>query len=303
MAAHPERPVLVGVDGSEHSLAALDWAAAEATARHRMLRIVHAFIWPLYRHVAVGPALYGPIDGGLRAEADQIVETAVRRASTGWPGLAVEGEVQVGAAGAVMLSAADDAELVVVGSRGLGGFTSLLVGSVSGQLAAHAPCPVVVIRTPPHADVPERQRVVVGIDDPTKSDEVFQFAFDEATRLGVRLDVIHCVPTRPAIYGIPPDDTEIVQAQTERLTDAVAAWEAKYPGIDVAAQVVRGSAGQVLTGESERALLVVVGSRGAGGFRGLLLGSVSHQVLHHAACPVAIVHARRDGEEAAGTRG
>ena len=139
------RPVVVGVDGSEASLAAVDWAVGEAVARQSLLRVVHAFIWPLFPHVPLGPSPYGPPDGGLRAVAERVVDESVKRATNGAPGLSVVGELIAGAPEPVMLTEANNAQLVVVASRGLGGFTGLLVGSVSSHLAAHAACPVVVI--------------------------------------------------------------------------------------------------------------------------------------------------------------
>jgi nucleotide-binding universal stress UspA family protein len=262
-----ERPVLVGVDGSDESDAALDWAAGEAVARRCSLRVVHAFIWPLLTQVPLGPSPYGPPEGGLRAAAERIVDDAVRRAAAGSPGLAVDGELVTGSAGTVMLSESASAQLVVVGSRGLGGFAGLLLGSVSGHLAAHAPCPVVVLR-PAHAlrggggGVPAT--CVVGVDDPDAADPVLEF---------------------------PVDVTATAAAMHRHLNDAVAAWQLKYPTVRAETQVVSGSPGRVLSEMSRRALLLVVGSHGTGGFRGMLLGSVSRQALHHAAAPVAIVRA------------
>ena len=287
-----ERPVLVGVDGSDESDAALDWATGEAVARRCSLRVVHAFIWPLLTHVPLGPSPYGPPEGGLRAAAERIVDEAVRRAAAGSPGLAVDGALVTGSAGTVMLSESEHAQLVVVGSRGLGGFAGLLLGSVSGHLAAHAPCPVVVLR-PAHAlrrgggGTPAT--CIVGVDDPDASEHVLEFAFAEAFRLGVGLTAVHCIEPLPALYGVPVDVAATAAAMQRHLSDAVAAWELKYPTVRAETQVVSGSPGRVLSEMSRRALLLVVGSHGTGGFRGMLLGSVSRQALHHAAAPVAIV--------------
>lgn len=290
-AVHPERPVVVGVDGSEAALAAVDWAVGEATARQCRLRVVHAFIWPLFPHVSLGPSPYGPPEGGLRAVAEGIVDEAVRRAATGAPGLRVESELVTGAAGPVMITEAGSAQLLVVGSRGFGGFTGLLVGSVSNHLAAHAACPVVVIR-PAHAVrtgvTGTPPTCVVGIDDPAAEDDVLGFAHAEASRLHVGLTVIHCVAAHPAHHG-RPDHTDSVAVMRQRLDTAVRAWQPKYPDVRSETTVVSGPPGRTLTEMSRQALLVVVGSHGSGGFRGMLIGSVSQQVLHHAAAPVAIV--------------
>ena len=230
------QPVLVGVDGSEGSLAAVDWAVGEAATRHSWLRVVHAFIWPLFPHVPLGPSPYGPPDGGLRSVAEGIVDEAVRRAATGSPGLRVDGEARHGAAEPVMLTEAKPAQLVVVGSRGLGGFTGLLVGSISSHLATHATCPVVVIR-PAHAlrtsRNSERPICVVGIDDPTTADDILGFAFAEASRLRVGLTLVHCVEPTAALKRVPANGRADAMAVRRLLGDAVTAWQHKYPEVEL----------------------------------------------------------------------
>lgn len=265
-----------------------------------MASVVHAFIWPLFPHVPLGPSAYGPPDGGLRAAAERIVDDSVRRAATGAAGLRVEGALVTGAADMVMLTEARSAELVVVGSRGLGGFTGLLVGSVSAHLAAHAPCSIVVIRPASalrNSPTGATAVCVVGIDDPSTSDEVLAFAFAEASRLGLALTVVHCMAAMPAQRGIPQDTTEKAWEIRSRLSDAVAPWRQKYPGIRAEIEVVSKPPARTLVEMSRQALLVVVGSHGAGGFRGMLLGSTSQQVLHHAAAPVAIVRGTEVNQE------
>jgi nucleotide-binding universal stress UspA family protein len=134
-------PIVVGVDGSEVSLDAVEWAAAEAVERHRRLRVVHAFIWPLLR-VQVGPSRYGPPDAGLQAQAQRILDEALLRARQSALGIDVAGAMPVGVPVPVLLSEIEQAPLVVPGSRGLGGFSGLLLRSTGVQVAAHASCPV-----------------------------------------------------------------------------------------------------------------------------------------------------------------
>jgi nucleotide-binding universal stress UspA family protein len=292
-----ERPVVVGVDGSEAALAALDWAVGEAVERHRRLRVVHVFIWPLFDHVPLGPLPAGPPSSGLRAAAQGILDEAVRRASTLAPTLLVEGAIRTGATGPGMLSEADNAELVVVGSRGLGGFTGLMLGSVSSQLAAHSPCPVVVTRAlTPHRGQPPGDTVVVGVEDPDKSAATIEFALAEANRLTVPLAVVSALPHTSAIYGVPladkEVDEEVIDTQRDLLAAAVREWQPKFPDVEIRDVLVRDTPAHALINSSKRARLVVVGARGSGGFAGLRLGSVSQQVLHHASSPVAIVHHR-----------
>ena len=287
-------PVVVGVDGSESSLAAVDWAAREAAARRTALRVVHAFIWPKL-NVPLGPATYADPDGGLRADARGLLGDAVQRARAAAPGVEVTAEMPEAMPVPAMLHESRTACLVVLGSRGLGGFGGLLLGSTAVQVAAHAPVPVVVVRRGdpgPHAVA--RGDVVVGVDGSQHSVDAVAFAFAEAQRLGTGVLALTISPSGP-IDTVPAgvlladdDDPEPARA----LAEAVAGWSEKYPDVPVRRAVARGHASRTLTDLAADAALLVVGSRGAGGFRGLLIGSVSQGVLHHATCPVAIVRAR-----------
>lgn len=288
-------PVVVGVDGSACGLAAVDLAAREAALRGRALRVVHGFIWPLM-HVPLGPSAMGPPEGGLRHHAERIVAEAVERARAAAPGTEVTGEVITGGAAGVLVGCSRTAGLVVVGDRGLGGFTGLLVGSVAVQLAAHASCPVLVARGSADRAAP----VLLGVDGSPANDAAVGFAYDEAALRGVSLIALHAW-TRPVSTG-PGDllplvyDTDELAAEEERLlAEALAGWHDKYPDVEVERRLVHGAARKALIEATGRAQLVVVGSRGRGGFTGLLLGSVSQAVLHHARCPVAVVPHRNQG--------
>ena len=137
--------VVVGVDGSEPALRAVRLAATEAARRQRPLRVVHGFIWPLL-HVPVSPAPDAPPGGGLRHQAEELVEAAVAEAEATVPGLSISGEIIDGEAAAVLVGESPTAALIVLGDRGLGGFSALVVGSVAVQVAAYADCPVLVAR-------------------------------------------------------------------------------------------------------------------------------------------------------------
>lgn len=289
MMASNDLPILVGVDGSEQSLAAVDLAVREARLRGRPLRVVHAFVWRELG-VYVGPSPEGPPDGGLAADADRLLARALARARASAGGdLAVTGEVIDGPVVPVLLDEAHRAELVVLGNRGLGGFTGLLVGSVAVQIAAHAPGPVLVARGTLRQDGP----VVVGVD-PDASQLAVEFGFEEAAARGAELVAIHVWSGR-----LPPEDetelpliydaTDVQRNQAHRVAEFIAGARERYPGVTVRPLVRPGRAARVLVEASETAQLVVVGARGRGGFTGLLLGSVSQEVLHHANCPVAIV--------------
>lgn len=286
-----QAPIVVGVDGSPSAKEALDWAAAEAAALHRPLRIVHGFIWPLMR-VPLGPADVGPADGGFQAAAERVLADAETRAGSAAPEVKVTTELVVGAAAPALLRQAEDAELVVVGSRGLGGFAGMVVGSVGVQLAAHAPCPVVVVRPHPnprpHPATPAR-RVVVGADGSELSAAAISFAFRAAAHRKAALTVVRAWTAPVSIFPLLVVD-QVEAEERQQLEDALEAERHAFPDVDVEARLIRADhPGRALVEESTTADLVVVGSRGRGGFAGMLLGSVSQALLQHAECPVAVV--------------
>jgi nucleotide-binding universal stress UspA family protein len=201
----------------------------------------------------------------------------------------------LGSAGHILTAASDNDALIVVGNRGRGGFSSLLLGSVSQQVATHAAGPVVVVRGRADASGP----VVVGVDGSAAGDHALGVAFEEATVRGVRVLAVRAfTPTsvawEPGLSPIPEDVDQRRQIEREDVVATVEAWKHKFPDIDVKCVAIEGSPTGVLTGLSNSAQLVVVGARGHGGFAGLLLGSVGLQLLHHAKCPVMIARHRAD---------
>ncbi|WP_328414198.1 universal stress protein [Micromonospora sp. NBC_00389] len=286
--------VVVGVDGSASALDAVRAGARAAAAQHLPLRVVHAFVWPLYATVQ-GPL---PTDVGLRREADELVAEAVAEAKKVSADLPVTGAVVDGTPTPVLLRATRDAALLVLGHRGLGGFTELLVGSTAVQVSARADCPVLVVRGESRADGP----VVVGVDGSALSTEALGFAFAEAARRDTTLVAVHAwqIPTSfiagevlPLVY-----DLDAATAAEERiLAEAVAGWSERYPEVPVRQRVVYGAPARVLIEESVAAQLTVVGAHGRGALGGMLLGSVSHTVLHHAKGPLAIVRHQAGSRE------
>jgi nucleotide-binding universal stress UspA family protein len=274
-------PVVVGVDGSEASLAAVDLAVRMAAERHRPLRVVYALAWS---------ALELPPDGGLRAEAEQIADRAAAYAHGLHPAVTVTSEVITGGPAEVLIQQSGQAAVVVLGHRGLGGFASLLLGSVAVQVTAHASSPVVVARGEPRGDGP----VVVGVDGSPTSAAAIGFAADEAAWRKTNLIAVHAwaqpVSTGPGDMLPLVYDPDLLASEEARvLAESVAGLGATHPDVHVERQLVESPAATVLIEQSRRAQLVVAGSRGHGGFTGLLLGSVSHALLHHAECPVAVV--------------
>lgn len=290
--ARREGHVAVGVDGSPSSLAALRWAAYEATLRGCPLRILHCVTWPaVAAALGVPPAAAASED--LQAEAEQLLDQAVTAARKAAPTIPVSGAIIDGAPSTVLVEESELASLVVVGTRGVGGFTGLLLGSVSGRVAMHARCPAVVV-PPGYVPQPGPRRIVVGVDGSEAADLAARFAMVEALLRQAPVTAVRaCVPcaTQPP-WGSSRNGSaaELTAEEHRQLEAAVDSWRTAFPTVRVEQQVVAQRPIAALVGAAEDAQLLVVGSRGTGGFRGLLLGSVSLRLLHHTVCPVAVVH-------------
>lgn len=293
MDARAER-IVVGVDGSPEALHALAWARDEAVLRGATLHLVHA--WAPPAPVSEIAAMAAAIDDkAYEAAANDVLEHARASITTESPeSLTIESEVIRGYPSSVLLDSATDADLLVIGSRGRGGFTSLLLGSVSHQCVHHATMPVAVV--PASASLPSGDDVVVGIDASQAARVALQWAVDEAAVRNARLSVVHAwsVPYVVALGGlaIPPIDPEEVSEQSQRLlhelTDAVMSGARRKP-TDLELLSVEEPPAQALLHRAKDVGMLVVGSRGAGGFAELVLGSVSQQCLHHATCAVVVV--------------
>lgn len=290
------RQIVVGYDGSESSRVALTWAMGAGKARGLPVLVLYAL--PQVTETLVGIGGYvRPPDQGERDAAERLLLEAAHVSRLEVPGVEVETRIVEGPIVPAILGELEGAELAVVGSRGLGTFTQLLVGGTALQLVTHAPCPVVVIRSREYSTPgPEAGRVVVGVDASTQSGEALGFAFEEAASRSTGLTAVHAwqaqfieVPVKgPA--GDQSVVSEIERTEARLLSEALAGWREKYPQVDVRQNLVHGEAAQALVDASPGADLVVVGSRGSGGFRALALGSVCHTVLHHARSAVAVVH-------------
>jgi nucleotide-binding universal stress UspA family protein len=289
-AAQVGRPVVVGVDGSASALEAVRWAAGEAHRRRAPLRLVSAFVWTTAHHLG-DPGLGTDYLTTLRQIARYELAAAAAAAADMKPHLAIEQEVVDGLPAPVLCAEAARAQMVVLGDRGLGGFTGLLAGSVAIALATSAPCPVVVVRGPTPDALPSDGPVVVGIDGSPTSEAALAFAFEAADLRGVPLVAVHTWSDYQleSTIGAVLEGEAIDGDERRLLAERLAGWSEKYPDVPVERLVTRYRPAATLIEQSGHAQLVVVGSRGRGGFTGLMLGSVSHALLHHAACPVAIV--------------
>ncbi len=288
------RTVVVGIDGSESALRAVRWAAAEAARRRVPLRVVTAFEWT--QDHAVGQL---KLDSSYRdimlGQARRHLSEAASVAEQSADGLEVEQQLIVGFPIPVLTAESRRAQLVVIGDRGLGGVAGLLLGSVATALSAHADAPLVVVRG--DHEVPGLSGpIVVGIDCSPVSEAALAFAFDAAAAREMPLIVVHTwwdVFVEPALA--PLLDWDAIESDEHRaLAERLAGWSEKYPDVPVQRIVRRDRPAHALTELSRNAQLVVVGSRGRGGFTGMLLGSVSHAVLHRAHCPVAVVRPRAE---------
>ncbi|WP_208818366.1 universal stress protein [Streptomyces marokkonensis] len=276
--------VIVGVDGSPSSLAAVDVAAHEARLRGARLRIVHAFS---------RPADLDPMVHGVLAQAEQ-------RARDRTPGLEIARTVASGETLTVLRSESGHAVLTVVGERGRTGFGGLLLGSTVVQLAAHGHGPLMVVR----GREDPRGPVLLAVDGSPAGNAAASFAFAEAALRGAPLVAMHVWNTwsEPTPYEGPADplgvvvDLDRLEERHRRLTEeAVAPWRAAHPEVAVELRLERARVRHALLDAAREAQLVVTGARGHGGFTGMLLGSVSQALLYHADCPVTVVRAEGGG--------
>jgi nucleotide-binding universal stress UspA family protein len=291
LSASRRGPVVVGVDGSASALQAVRWAAAEAARRGAVLRLVATYAVPAGRPIG-DPGLGMDYRAAVRGSALAHLATAAHAVGEVAPALTVEQAPVEGFPAAVLQGESHAAALVVLGDRGLGGFTGLLIGSVAVALAAHAACPVVVVRGPePGTSAVHTGPVVVGVDGSPAGEAAVGFAFEAAAMRAVPLVAVHTwQDLLSEATRVPRFDLDAVAAdENQVLAEQLAGWSEKYPDVTVRRLVVRDRPAHALVQESARAQLVVVGSRGLGGLAGMLLGSVSHAVLHHARSPVAVV--------------
>ncbi|MBW0116032.1 universal stress protein [Pseudonocardia abyssalis] len=282
--------IVAAVDGSALSLQAAQWAADEAAQRHRPIRLVHAVETDTLTYGAGVPLPQSYFDA-VRADGVQILSDAREAVLLRHPELDVTVTLHTSGPVPALLEESDAAALLVLGAHGRGGVDALLLGSCVVAVAEHARCPVAVVRgrgvdgAPPTAGP-----VVVGVDGSPVSDAAVAAAFDEASWRHTELRAVHAW-TEPFLPGTDRwvgREARTV-AEEEVLAERLAGWQEKYPDVPVRRIVDRGHTVRSLLEHAEPAQLLVVGSRGRGGFTGLLLGSTSQSLVHHATCPVLIV--------------
>ncbi|MFC3890782.1 universal stress protein [Lentzea rhizosphaerae] len=278
--------VVVGLDGSECALDAVRWAAAEAARRTATLRLVHAEL-PL---PAEALDRSGAARQALHEEAMLWVQTAILAVDEVAPGVDVQVRVEVGSAARLLEEESATAAVVVVGSRGLGGFAGLVLGSVAVALSCHAKCPVVVMRGD---DAAPDGPVVVGVNGAPENWYVVDRAFEEAEARGTELVAVHAwrppLGTARIAESVGVVWSELDTVREAKVAQRLEACADRHPGVEVKRHVVHGSAAHRLLEFAEGASLLVVGARGTGGLTGMVLGSTSQALVRHAPCPVLLV--------------
>lgn len=287
------RSIVAGVDGSAPALRAARWAADEAVRRRVPLRLVQVIdVVSATGGFAPPPEFFTGLESEGRRQLAE-AETAIRQDH---PELDVAPVLRTAGLVPTLIALSEDAQLMVLGSRGAGGFSGLLAGSTAIALVAHGRSPVAVIRGGQADEAPPSQGpVVVGVDGSPTSEPALAAAFEEAAMRGADLVAVHAWVefTSETAYATARQflvDWDAVETrEREMLAERLAGWQEKYPDVAVRRVVTGGRPARRLIEEAGDAQLLVVGSRGRGGFAGMLLGSTSQALIHHAPCPLLVV--------------
>lgn len=287
--------IVVAVDGSDAGAAAVAWAANAAAKRSAPLKLVTAYTMPQFMY-ADGMIPPQELYDQLEDEAMEKINDA-REIVKGFDE-SIEVSYYIGEATPIdlLLQLSEDADIVVMGSRGLGGLSGLVLGSVSSAVVSHAACPVVVVRKDNDVTVENKYGpVVVGVDGSDISRKALDYAFREADARGATLRAVHSwadAQVQTSLVGLAAVQSQLdaMSAQERKiLQDELAPMREKYPEVTVEEVVERDRPIQVLKENSDDAQLLVLGSHGRGGFRGMLLGSTSRALLQYAPCPMMVV--------------
>jgi nucleotide-binding universal stress UspA family protein len=286
---HPHGAIVVGVDGTANDEQPLRVAIAQARRHHRPLHILHA--------TAIGIVPWTP----ERLDKQRAITATCREHAQDLAAdLEVGSSTVVDDQSAALVKASQTASLVVMGAGRLGRVGSVVLGATTGKVASHAHCPVMVVPDAwraGDAESTDARPVVVAVDDEEHSQPALDWGFAEASARNAPLVALHAWwwdEPGPLSSGVEWDDAWESAAQSQRvmMSEMLAGWREKFPDVAVRTEFARGETTAVLEEASEDAQLLVLGTRGRGGFAGLLLGSVSARALHHSHCPVVVVPSR-----------
>ncbi|UPO76752.1 MULTISPECIES: universal stress protein [Arthrobacter] len=309
-AAAARSGIVVGVDGSDQSICALTWAAREARRRDVPLHVVTAYTVPIFAASSMDAGYTAVDDAVIRDGARSVQEKTLARLNQ--HGLEIIPRVESGDAAAVLLELSEDADLMVVGSRGRGGFVGRLLGSVSSALPAHAKCPTVIVPLRTAGRLPEsgvaapagspvtddvHQAVVVGVDGSEHARAASLAAAEQARSMGLPLRIVCALPPFSGSLAWVPAPLDVEALHEELMVQLTAGREwlqSHFPDLEMSVELVDGPPAEIMVERTAKAELVVLGTRGRGGFTGMLLGSTSQSVLHHAKGPVMVVPDHED---------
>lgn len=290
-----ENIVVVAVDGSDASNNAVRWAANTANKRGVPLRLAASYTMPqfLYAEGLVPPQ---ELFDELQNETMKTIEAARNIAHEVAPDIKIGYTIVEGSPIDMLLEMSNDVTMIVMGSRGLGGLSGMVMGSVSAAVVSHAKCPVVVVRE--DSNVTEANKygpVVVGVDGSDISRQATDFAFQEAQARGAKLVAVHTwmdMQVQASLAGLAAAQQEwnvIEDEQTRLLEERITPYLEQYPDVEVELVIARDRPVRALSDNAVDAQLLVVGSHGRGGFRGMMLGSTSRALLQSAPCPMVVV--------------
>jgi nucleotide-binding universal stress UspA family protein len=283
--------IVIGVDGSPGGASALEWGLATAERRHAPVRLVHAFAAPIW-DLRVGAGNDVEVVGDAYDASRDLLEKALEQARSDHPSLRITSRLVDDAAASALIEESREAALIVIGAHGARGFSNLVAGSTTMNVASHAHCTVVAVPTQPTelADATVGTGVVVGVDGSEVTQSAIDFALDEASATGQVVTAVHAWVDPVTMSPMTQDTAGYSKAREHAIGEILAPHLQRHPDVPAVLQVVREHPVHALAAAAQHAQLLVVGCRGRGAVRSLMLGSVSHGVLHLATCPVAVVH-------------
>lgn len=302
-----QNSILVGVDGSLASIHALDWAIAQAKKSDASITIACSYSLPTFAAASIDGGFAALDDSSIQEGARAVLEGAAKRVQA--EGIHVTAQIASGDPAGALVELSTGHSMVVVGTRGRSGFTERLLGTVSSALPAHSKCPVVVV--PGHGlkddgvlpPIKTIERIVVGVDGSDTAQGALKSAVQQAKLWGAELVAVGGVPLSKGAgvlaWVVPSavDHEEVLKGYAEKLDVIMDKVQQDNPDLKIRRIVLDGTGAELLTEFSQAADMLVVGSRGRGGFAGLLLGSTSQAVLHHSKCPVLVVNKKCDFPE------